>query len=397
VTVPSVLRIGLVTGEYPPMVGGVGDHTARLATELSNAGHSVEVLTGSGNVEASDARVPLLPIVPSWDTRILGQIPAIAMARGWDVLHVQYQPAMYRLKGAINVLPWVTRWRRRGRPAVVTTFHDLRVPYLFPKAGPLRTLAVRSLAAGSDGVIAVSDDDLPQLRRWRASRPEATTQHVPLGDQLSAPLPHGFERNAWRARLSLDPDTPLIGYFGLVNQSKGVRELVEALTQLPASHLVMMGERLGTADATNASYLQSVEALIQERGLAPRIHWTGHLAPPDLCAWLRTVDVVALPFLDGASLRRTSLIAAWSQGAPVVTTSPSTALPWADGSSTSARFIPAGDVSALAAALASLIGDPTSRRDFALAGQRMAVRFSWPEVIRQTVATYEAALGASGA
>ncbi|MDQ3700472.1 MAG: glycosyltransferase, partial [Chloroflexota bacterium] len=41
------MRIGLVTGEYPPDVGGVGDHTHRLAHELAARGHAVHVVTSA--------------------------------------------------------------------------------------------------------------------------------------------------------------------------------------------------------------------------------------------------------------------------------------------------------------------------------------------------------------
>ena len=35
------MRIGIVSGEYPPHVGGVGDQAARLARELIARGHTV--------------------------------------------------------------------------------------------------------------------------------------------------------------------------------------------------------------------------------------------------------------------------------------------------------------------------------------------------------------------
>ncbi|HEU5315985.1 MAG TPA: glycosyltransferase, partial [Chloroflexota bacterium] len=156
------MRIGLISAEYPPAIGGVGDHTARLARELVAAGQNVDVLTGRTLAGPPATHPAALRRIRRWDPRILLQVPRIARERLWDVLHIQYQPAAYALHGAINLLPWFVRG-----PAVVTTFHDLRVPYLFPKAGPLRHAAVTALARGSAGAICVADTDLPQLRRWR--------------------------------------------------------------------------------------------------------------------------------------------------------------------------------------------------------------------------------------
>ena len=413
------MRIGLVSAEYPPSVGGVGDHTARLGEELAALGHDVEVLTSASPAAPKVATAPralavtVLREVRKWDWRILWQIPRIARERRWDVLHIQYQPAAYGLHGAVNVLPGVaggvaaevaqiairrTHLPGRGnvRPARVTTFHDLRYPYLFPEAGQLRTQAVWALTVLSDAVIAVSDDDLPTLSRWRAARPSSTTQHVPLGNQLEAALPDGFDRAAWRAQLGVAPDAAVVGYFGLINRSKGVAELFQAVSELPDVHLVMLGERLGGADPTNRAYLEEVLALVEHLGLAPRVHWTGHISPEQLRGWLEAVDVVALPFLDGASLRRTSLIAAWAAGAPVVTTDPEGDASWRCDpvGSDVARFVPRGDASVLVTALCSVLNSADVRAGLAESGKRLAARFAWPAVARQTVGVYEAALAA---
>ena len=39
------LNIGFVTGEFPPMEGGVGAFTQRLAKEMANQGHEVHIIT----------------------------------------------------------------------------------------------------------------------------------------------------------------------------------------------------------------------------------------------------------------------------------------------------------------------------------------------------------------
>ena len=80
-----------------------------------------------------------------------------------DVVHIQYQSAAYGCIGAVNFLPWRLRLARPG-PAL-TTFHDLRLPYLFPKAGPLRWQAVLALARGSD---AQRDHQPGRLGAWPA-------------------------------------------------------------------------------------------------------------------------------------------------------------------------------------------------------------------------------------
>jgi hypothetical protein len=48
------MRIGFITGEYPPMQGGVGAFTRELAREMVRQGHDVEVLTRETVQGASD-------------------------------------------------------------------------------------------------------------------------------------------------------------------------------------------------------------------------------------------------------------------------------------------------------------------------------------------------------
>lgn len=407
------MKIGLVTGEYPPDIGGVGDHTARLAAHLEGAGHTVEVLTNictaaraSASGDIADETSPrVLRLVRFWNWRALLQVPAIARERGWDVLHIQYQPGAFALNGAINVLPYAIRVMRsvrrrragggaRGGPAVVTTFHDLRVPYLFPKAGRLRDGAVAALARGSDAVIAVADTDLERLRHWRRTAPADTTQHVPLGDQLYGTVPDGFDRKAWRARAGIPDGATLVLFFGLLNHSKGVLELVEAVSGLLDAYLVLGGEALGDADPGNATYSAQVSTLIERLGLAGRTLRTGYLTPDDLAMWLAAADVVALPYLDGATLRRTSLIAAWTGGAPVVTTTPPGAAAWvrSAGEYPTALYVAPGDVPGLRAAIVRVAADGAFAASVRAGGLEVATRFAWPEVTDRTVDVYEAAL-----
>ena len=41
------MRIGLVTGEFPPMEGGVGAFTEQLARALATMGHEIHIITST--------------------------------------------------------------------------------------------------------------------------------------------------------------------------------------------------------------------------------------------------------------------------------------------------------------------------------------------------------------
>ncbi len=155
------MRIGLVTGEFPPDEGGVGDFTLRLAEALAALGHDVHVITGPlRKTEYAIRHTPFTVhrAVSSWRWGCWRAVLRVAREQRLDVLNLQYQAAAYGMHPAVHFLP-----RRSARPPVVVTFHDLRVPYLFPKAGPLRWQAVRLLARRADGVIVTNREDYLRL------------------------------------------------------------------------------------------------------------------------------------------------------------------------------------------------------------------------------------------
>src|SRR5438132_1142704 len=79
-----------------------------------------------------------------------------------------------------------------GGPPVAVTFHDLRPPYLFPKAGPLRDLSVRLMARAAHGVLCTEAADLRRLGGGRGR------VHVPLGSNVECRPPPGYGPRAWR-------------------------------------------------------------------------------------------------------------------------------------------------------------------------------------------------------
>ena len=126
------MRIGLVTGEYPPMVGGVGAYSQILANELVQQGHYVSVFS-SRAAQSIDPNISLYNTVEKWGLTSLRALQVWANVEQLDIVNLQFQTAAFGMSPWIHFLPDYIR-----HIPVVTTFHDLRHPYLFPKAGKLR-------------------------------------------------------------------------------------------------------------------------------------------------------------------------------------------------------------------------------------------------------------------
>ena len=389
----------LLTGEYPPQCGGVADYTRELARALVVLGVGVRVLTSAppeGSAASSqgpsdappgdDDPWPLARVVRSWGLSGLLDLRRRVVASGCEIAHIQYQTAAFGMGPAVNLLPLALR----GGPRTVVTMHDLRVPYLFPKAGPVRTLANRLLIAAADAAILTDPVDFAAAERWKRTR----RYQVPIGSNIPVAPPPGYDRASIRRRLGLGPDDVLLGYFGMLNASKGVETLVDALARLRAAgvpaRLALIGDEIGAADPTNAVYRDAVLDRIDRLGLGSAVIRTGRLPATAVSAHLLALDVCVLPFRDGASFRRGSLIAALAHGLPIVTTHlPGKGAP-ALVDEKQAILVPPDDPAALAAAIARASSDPAIRARLSSSARQLAERFTWPEIARQVLAIYQA-------
>lgn len=398
------MRIGLVTGEFPPMEGGVGAFTEQLARAMSTFGHELHIITSRLARPADASRKPselfepldlgyarLHPRGNRWRWSELATIATIIERFDLEVVNVQYQAAAYNMKtAAINFLPW----RMKGLTRTIVTYHDLRVPYLFPKAGRLREDAVHFMARHAAGVIATNQADADALRE-RTSTP---LRVIPIGSNIDAYMPNPLEVAEVRQTLDLGEGDCLLGYFGFLNESKGADVLLDAMAALDARyHLVFIGGQTGDSDReNNADFLNGLKSRAESLGLIGRVHWTGFLPPTVVSTYLVAADMLVMPYRDGASLRRGTLMAALAHGRPLITTTPASPTPeLIDGQNV--RLIPPGDAAALAEAVRRLASDGALRDALGAGASELAGRFTWDRIAAQTLDFYTEILSPSAA
>ncbi len=378
------MRILLLSGEYPPMQGGVGDYTRELGTALAQQGATVHVLTARRAAQGPEP-ITVHPLVSRWGWGMGRLAGALARQVQASVVHIQYQTAAYGMHPAINLLPC---WLRRAMDVrCVVTFHDLKEPYLFPKAGAARRWVNRVLARSCDAVVVTNREDEIAMQREGL----ANALHlIPIGSNIAPAPPSGYDRATWRSQQGAAPDDVVLCYFGFLNASKGGETLIRALSLLASDRryrLWMVGGQVGASDPTNRAYLSRVQALIGELGLKARVRWTGYTTAAEVSANLLAADIAVLPYRDGASFRRGSLLAMLAHGLPVVTTHP--ALPLselADGET--ALLVPPDDPPALATAVARLAMDEILRRRLSEGARRVAAEFGWERIAARHLALY---------
>jgi glycosyltransferase involved in cell wall biosynthesis len=385
------VRILFATGEFPPMQGGVGDYTREIALALHDQGCQVHVVssTQAGPVPG----LSIHPVVEHWNWGCWRTFFDLIGRCQPDVVHIQYQAAAYAMHPAINLLPRRLGLLGAARPRTVVTFHDLRVPYLFPKAGPLRRWVVNELAQRSDAAITTNREDFETLKQALPSAAPGVSL-IPIGSNIIPQPPKDFDRDAWRARWGAGDGDLLLCFFGFVNDRKGVDTLLQALHQLASDPLaparpvlLFVGGRTGASDPTNVAYLAQTERMIAELGLAERVLWTGYVPPEEVTANFLAADLCVLPFRDGVSFLHGTFHAALAHGVPILTTQPRVPLPeLVHGENV--YLVPPDEPQALAGAIAELATAPELRHRLGTGARTLAQLFRWDRIAADTLDLY---------
>lgn len=401
------MKIGLITGEFPPMEGGIGAFTAELAKAMAAEGHEIHILTNrrakvtqkrerSKSVGEAFQRLgntwepqelPYASVHPRfrrWNWGEMSTIADVAIRHDLDILNVQYQAAAFNMRNpAINFFPY----RVNSITKSVATFHDLRVPYLFPKAGGLRKKAVYRLARSAHGTIVTNPANKKELAEQNVQMEHQAM--IPIGSNIPAAVVNHIEIAENREKLGLTDENILLGYFGFLNRSKGADDLIGLMQQLDDRfHLLFIGGETGASDTFNNSYyLEDIRDEIKAKGLDNRVHWTGFIPEKRVSAWLKSADMMVLPYQDGVSTRRGSLMAALNHSRAIVSTTPEFDEPALKDGENMLLF-PAGDIPSFKEKVMTLAGDRELANKMSLAAFETSKLFSWTGIAQSTLAFY---------
>lgn len=350
----------ILTGEYPPFCGGVGDYTALIARSLEAAGDTVRVWMPSGYGESDDA-VRMLP-------DRFGAASRKVLRRAWThepgIILVQYVPNVFGARGANLAF---CRWLRQeaaGGCDVRVMFHE---PYFyFSLNRPWRN----ALAA----IQRVMAAELIQASRCiYMSSPNWIRYLAPYGrlpDAVALPIPstvpeHSDSVLEARYRASMQgPGMPLVvGHFGTFGEHVAgeLRSIVPRLLDaMPNVHLAFIGR----------GSTEFVDSLRSTPIPAERTWASGSLDGAETAAALRACDLLLQPYPDGVTTRRTSVMAGLQNGVATVTSDGFLTEPiWHEAAPVA--LAPAGDAVAVVTAIAALLRDNGARQALARRGRQV--------------------------
>jgi glycosyltransferase involved in cell wall biosynthesis len=279
--------------DLPPEPGGVADHTVVLARSLASRGADVCVIARRG--EAS-ALVPLaVRFIPGATA-----LPAACRDARAESLVVQYVPHLHGRRGiAPQLAPALAAVAGTG-VRVVVVVHELFLPPRNPWHALLSWRQRRQLGAILASAHAALTPVPAWLERIRSAGPrELMVRVAPIGATIP---PTAASRAEARAVLGLADDAVAIGIIspaagGFLHEWVG--RAVAATADLAHVRWIACGY------GSDRLELAGVQA-------------TGPLSGPDLARCVRALDLVAAPYFDGLTMRRSGAMLALASGVATV-------------------------------------------------------------------------------
>lgn len=369
----------LITGEYPPQPGGVGDYTHSVATGLADEGDDVHVWcppASSGIMKCAGVSVHRdLGRVSSRDLRNVSR--ELDRFSGPRQILVQWVPHAYGWRSMnVGFCLWLWARSRRG-DRVDLMVHEASLAFgegSWRQNVPalIHRLMTAILLRAASRVWVSTPRWEGRLRPYAFGR-DMSFEWLPVPSNI----PVVEDSAGIRAlRKQYAPQScPIIGHFGTYGPSvtPALDPILSALEGNPLTCQILL---VGAGSDEYRNRLQR-----KHSALASRVHATGALAPEDLSRHLSACDLLIQPFVDGVSGRRTSFMAGLRHGKPILTTTgPATEPLWAG--SGAAALVPIGDTGAFVAAIESLCADENQRMCMAAAAKKLyQERFDLSHVI----------------
>lgn len=299
----------IITGEYPPVRGGVSDYTGQVARALTESGEQVTVYVprciGSPRPNY-DRGVRIEELKSNFGFRELWTLRnRVTKADPASIVLIQYVPHAFGYR-ALN-LPfclWLVSLRKR---ALWIMFHEVAFPISARQTAKHNLLGLiqnlmAAVASRSASRILVS------TTAWQRLLPKKC-DCLPVPSNIPV-VERGMD--AVNVKSQYAPGSSLIGHFGTFNSSIAdlLFQIIPAvLLASPQANMLLIGP---------GSIEFSRELTAANPSMAGRIRGTGSLEPSLLSIHLAACDVMLQPYSDGITTRRSTVMAALSHGKPVI-------------------------------------------------------------------------------
>jgi glycosyltransferase involved in cell wall biosynthesis len=368
------VKVLITSGIWPPDVGGPASHGPELGRFLVARGHEVEAVTAAGSAAVEPASFPVRAV--SRDRPLALRLSAAALAvlsaaRGTQVVYSAGLYTRSSLASRLCSIPLVMKlaadpaYERARRAGFGGSLEDFQRPYRSPRIRYLKRQ--RAIALSPAVRVVVPSRYLARLVAGWGVAPE----RISVIPNPAPAIDLGEPREELRRRLGMSG--PTFVFAGRFVRQKNLPLAVDALRHVDGAALVLVGEGPEAGALADA---------IERTGLSDRVSIRGAVARQVAVDWMRAADAAVLPS-DWENFPHAA-VEALAAGTPVIATAVG-GVPEIVESGVNGMLVPAGDVDAFAAAMASLVRDGGLAERLRGAARQAATRFS-PERVYGSIA-----------
>lgn len=334
------MKIAIITGSYPPDTCGIGDYTAQLATSLRQKGVTIEIICRN-----------------NWSLDNIGNIVKMIRSVKPDIVHIQYPTVGFGKKLTPQLLSLVI-------PSVVTV-HEVSEAHM------LRKLSLYPFSLRSRHIVFTTPYEQHVAVRhapWISRRCSV----IPVGSSISTAA-QGQERSVNE-----------IIYFGLFRPQKGLEDVFNLASLIKQKNLKLHVRMIGKPYPKDSPYFKE----FYRRSEDLPIKWDIDLADDLAADLLARSSIAYMPFPDGASGRRTSLLALLANGVATITTRGAHTPPLLEQA-----VLFSQDPEQALRLVETMTADNDLRKRLSDNGRAYAGQFSWDAIAQKHVELYEKLLG----
>lgn len=306
---------------------GVKDYALRLAEALRQIGLCAEVVAP-----------------PDWGVKSFLRFCHELRERRVDIVHLQYPSIGNRH----SLGPHLLGLMRVARGVVVTLHEYSALPFM-------QKYSTHLFRFSSDQLLFTAEAE-----RNRYGYSTVMRRVVHIGSNVPAAVSDGSR-------------TQVVLYFGQIRPNKGLEEFLHLARHSMARGKPYRFQVVGSVPQRRADYFQAIRPTAD-----PRVEWFIDLPAERIGQLMAHALAAYMPFPDGASYRRGSLLAALTNGLPVITR-----IGQATPHEMAELLLPATEPSAAVDHLDRLCENPDRALSLSLAARKFAERFSWTHIARQ--------------
>jgi glycosyltransferase involved in cell wall biosynthesis len=371
------MRVALITETFLPNVNGVVTTLCRLLEHLRDHGHEALLLAPEGG-PTSYAGAEIIAMrgmpIPSYPELRLTP-PQLGMTARLR----RFRPDVVHLAGTVALGVAGRHAARQIRAPLVSAYHTDFPAYtahygigflrdwLYSYLRWVHNSCAVTLCPSSATIAELRAHGFRRLRRW--ARGVDTARFHP-----------SRRSEAWRAAVGAGPDERVLLYVGRLAPEKRVELLADALTHLPNTRLVLVGD--GPA-----------RPALERRLAGTSAHFAGYLRGDELAAAYASSDMFVFPS-DTETFGQV-IQEAMASGLPVVAARAGGAIDLVRDEVSGALFTP-GSAADLRRHVVELLAAPELAAAMGLAGRAAAEKSSWPRVMDQLLGHYGYAIARHG-